>query len=339
MTTPRLDNTLTYSNGTSGGVENQAFYTKALPAGDFVTEVDFECLSLPRPTGQNRNELFLRATVNGVGFRVARWEANSGGSYFFQRYPGGKIYTASTKDTSGRLRLRRVSDTVFGEFWRDGGWVKVSSADGASGPAYRDLGLLSTGGDQLDVKFSNFTLKATTVSFDLSPDDWSAENLSQSPVYDAGGVTLKKTGPAGNQWIVSAFPLGSDNFTVSVDYEAKQFPAPADKGTRNDILFSAELGNQQYTLAYVTDKYGQHYRYQAWPANPTAFVPAPGTPSGRLRLRRDKNKLWAETWNNGTWATLGSIDIPAKVPAYIRLGTFSDTGQRLEVRFSNLQVE
>ena len=150
---------------------------------------------------------------------------------------------------------------------------------------------------------------------------------------------MKNTGPAGNQGIVSAFPLGSDNFKVSVDYEAQQLPGPKDEGTRSDAILSIVIGQQQYSLAYTMDAYGGHYRYQAWPAALAAFVPAPGKTSGRLRLRRDNSTLWAETWNNGAWVTIGSIEVPANTSAYVWLGTFSDTGQPVSVRFSNLTGE
>jgi hypothetical protein len=150
-------------------------------------------------------------------------------------------------------------------------------------------------------------------------------------------LTLTNNGTAGNKGIVNISSIRGDRFAVNIDYTISNFPTPSDKGTRSEIFLAVLIGDRQYRLAYITAKAGQCFSYQAWPGNPID-MPAKYATSGRLRLKRNGSRLVGEAWRDGAWAMIGSIDIPADLPAYAVLGTFSDTGHRLSVRFGTPRI-
>ncbi len=62
-------------------------------------------------------------------------------------------------DTHGRLRLRRVGDRLYADYWRDGQWVNLARRDGVpQGPAFIRLAIFGMQ-DGITVRFSNLTVE------------------------------------------------------------------------------------------------------------------------------------------------------------------------------------
>ena len=169
-----------------------------------------------------------------------------------------------------------------------------------------------------------------------SPYPWGDATDFTSTV-DSDGITLANKGVPGNKGVCCTSPLRGDKFAVSVDYTISDFPTPTNKDTRNEIFLAVFIGDLVYRVSYLTSKSDHWFFYQAWPVH-TAVMPAEYALSGKIRLTKNGSRLVGEVCRGGAWATIGSMEIPAGLPAYPALGTYCDTGQRLVVHFGNPQI-
>lgn len=138
----------------------------AIEAGGFTVSVDFHALKLPTPKAGSpsgsRNEIFLGVVIKDVTYRIARWQDVNGGRYFFQDWPGGKVNDkGGVIGIQGKLRLRRVGDTLFADYWDNNRWVTIGQRDNLPRePAFVRLSIgLFSEGDEVAARFSNLTVK------------------------------------------------------------------------------------------------------------------------------------------------------------------------------------
>jgi hypothetical protein len=150
------------------GPENMASYAAPLRFnGDFSVSVDFSAIRFPKPAMRKDlpfNLISLYLAIGDDTSRFDRRQDTQGGSYALFGPPGqpGSDVKDIT-DMSGRLRLRRIGKRLFGDFWRNGQWVNVGSHEiPPKLPVYVSVGIYSSIGDQLEVKFSNFSIDNMT---------------------------------------------------------------------------------------------------------------------------------------------------------------------------------
>lgn len=313
--------------------------TGLTPAGGFSVTVDFDALTLPKPS-QGRNDLSLSLVFGDQSFRIVRWEGPDASSYVLFG-PSGK-FIADVKgitDTSGKLRFRRVGDKLFGDYWRNGQWVNLGSHQAPTDtPAHVRLGTYSSEGDRVVVRFSNLSVSTTdaATASGLSPENWAVEKLPSNPIFSDGGVELNYSRPVGDAGIVSTSPLPRGDFSVSVDYRAVALPTPA--SGRNDFYLGVVIENTTFRICRWQDADSGRYFFQSTPDGKVNDVGGIGDMEGRLRLRRVGDRLYADYWRNGQWVNLGRRDGVPQGPAFIRLAIFG-TQDGITVRFSNLTVE
>ena len=113
---------LTAGQGGSAGITFKPYIV-----GDFTAQIDYTFLNWPTP--DNKERLGFGDGVNPPMPLVVERVSDSGfgGDVYLTHFPNGVQGNTSTQDTSGKLRLTRVADTVSGYYWNGTDWTMVAS--------------------------------------------------------------------------------------------------------------------------------------------------------------------------------------------------------------------
>ena len=116
---------------TSGGTE--LVFSKFFVGGDFDVQIDFDLSTLP---DTNSWTLSLRAYGDDDNHFSTRIEYDTARNYKKFGEDGGGVVgavTASTSDTSGKLRIIRVGNDFGGYYWNGSAWVQIGTDTTISG--------------------------------------------------------------------------------------------------------------------------------------------------------------------------------------------------------------
>ena len=123
---------------------------------NFELRVDFNLISFRRPS-RGRVEADVTVEIEGDLYSIGRWNDAKGLDAYWMWGGGVSNTYVPTKDASGKLRVRRVGSTLYGDYWDSGKWVNIGSRPIKNGTAYVSLSVFnSTSRKKVEVQFSNF---------------------------------------------------------------------------------------------------------------------------------------------------------------------------------------
>jgi hypothetical protein len=109
--------------------------TKFALRGDFDVQVDFNLFTWPAPTGV---QVGIQPTSRG-GFFAGVWLINEPNydpaPQVYSTWLNGDDFRVATLDTSGKLRMQRVGNTITSYYWNSGWQVLGSRTDPTFGVA------------------------------------------------------------------------------------------------------------------------------------------------------------------------------------------------------------
>lgn len=161
----------------SPGGNLDSHYKWYLLAGDFDIQVDFSNYVV-NAGSEGESRLAVKLT-NQSGVQQFYINRDANGTYRTARILNNayaSLGTVGTSDTSGKLRITRVSGIITGWKWNGSGWDQVGSTLNDSrlqGAVIVGMGSSGNNNTNTDITYSNFTINSGTVS---SYAGWSLED-------------------------------------------------------------------------------------------------------------------------------------------------------------------
>jgi len=152
---------MTQSSNPAGQISLSFF---PLLRGNYSATVDYQLLNWP--ANNDERDYLGASTAGGVG-RISDSQVVSGGGegyvVDFRQVPGGALGVVPTSDTSGTLKVQRISGVTTGYFWTGSGWQTIpvptstGTADTLVGMGFSTFTHPTAG---VRVAFDNFSVTA-----------------------------------------------------------------------------------------------------------------------------------------------------------------------------------
>jgi hypothetical protein len=131
VTNNRLEITLPADSSTGGNPSpfGGSIGTKFGLRGDYDVQVDFNLFNWPFPTGV---QVGIQPVYRSGGFAAGVWLINDPNyapapTQIYSAWLNGSDFRVATSDTSGKLRLQRVGNTLYAYYWSSG-WQLLGSS-------------------------------------------------------------------------------------------------------------------------------------------------------------------------------------------------------------------